>query len=342
MQNLRKPPVRLRRSVVAVVFAALVALLATTPVAASSSDGAVVVANRGSGNISVIDTATLNVDTYDLPGDAEPMYVNHDTANGRVLVGDRASSTIVAFDDETYDIVGSVPVGAGVFHQWINVDQEQLWVVGTSASTVTVVDTTDLVPITTFALPADVIADGGVPHDVFVANNVAFVSVLGLASGDGLVLQYSATDFTETGRIVTTGDPHLFVRANTLYVASQVGSTISSYNAKTLAPLSSESVPSAHGLFVTARKNVFVTNIAGGGNHAVFQLDGNLTSVESTADTAFPVPHNLAVDNSQQIWVTHSGGTANTVSIMPITKDGLGSAVTVTVGTNPFGLAFVG
>ncbi len=270
------------------------------------------------------------------------MYVNHDTANNRVLVGDRAASTIVAFDDETYDVVGSVSVGDGVFHQWINVDQEQLWVVGTSASTVSVVDTTDLELVTTFSLPADVIADGGVPHDVFVANNIAFVSVVGLAGGHGLVLQYSATDFTETGRIVTGADPHLFVRANTLYVASQDGNSISSFNAKTLAPLNSQPASSAHGLFVTNRKEVFVTTIAGGGIDAVSQLDGDLTTVEATADTAFPVPHNLTVDNSRQVWVTHSGGTAKTVSIIPITKDGLDSAVTVTVGTNPFGLAFVG
>jgi len=341
MKILRKPPIRLTRAMAIATVAALFALLASSPATASSDGGDVVVANRGSGDISVVDVDTLAIAGYDLPGDAEPMYVSHDSRHNQVLVGDRASSTIVALDDETYDVIGSVDVGAGVFHQWLDVDREQLWVVGTAASTVSVVDTHDLSQIVTFQLPADVIADGGVPHDVFVSNNVAFVSVLGLAGGDGLVIQYSTMTFDETGRITTGADPHLFVQANKLFVASQAGSSVSKYHATTLEPKGSIDLPSAHGLFVTNRNEVFATNITGGGIDAVWQLDKNLSGVIDTADTSFPVPHNLTVDDSRQLWVTHSGGTANQVSVVSITENGFGSPTSVTVGTNPFGLAFV-
>ena len=326
----------------ATVATILAALLSPGTAEATSPSSTVVVANRGSGDISVIDTSSLAVTTVTLPaGNAEPMYVSHDIRHNRVLVGDRGSSTIVAFDDETYDVVGTVAVGDGIFHQWIDSMREQLWVVGTTNSTVSVVDTEDLSLITTFALPADVIADGGVPHDVFVAGNHAYVSVLGLSGGSGLVIQYSTKDFSGTGRVVTGGDPHLFVRGGKLYVASQEAGSVSRFHAVTLAPLGAASVPAAHGLYVTDRGEVLVTNIAGGGTDALWELDSRLSAVVDVADTTPPVPHNLTVDDSRKLWVTHSGATADQVSVVHLDNDGFGSSTTVTVGTNPFGLAFV-
>lgn len=337
------PPSIRRLTTAFVALAAVVAtLLGPAAADATSSPSSVVVANRGSGDISVIDTATFGVTTIALPAEnAEPMYVSHDSRHDRVLVGDRGSSTVVAFDDQTYDVVGTVAVGDGIFHQWLDVEREQLWVVGTTNSTVSVVDSEDLSLVTTFDLPADVIADGGIPHDVFVADNHAYVSVLGLSGGDGLVIQYSTMDFAETGRIDTGGDPHLFVRGGKLYVASQAASSISRFQAVSLAPLGSQSVPTAHGLFVTDRGEVLVTNIAGGGADALWELDSRLAAVTDVADTMPPVPHNLTVDDDRQLWVTHSGGTADQVSVVQLDNDGFGSSTTLTVGTNPFGLAYV-
>ncbi len=329
-------------AVLMTVAAVILALFSPATAGADPPTSQVVVANRGSGDISIIDAETLAVETVALPGEAEPMYVSHDSRHGRVLVGDRASSTIVAFDDQSYDVVSSVAVGDGVFHQWIDTDREQLWVVGTTNNTVSVVDTGNLSLITTFPIPADVIADGGVPHDVYVEGNHAYVSVLSVSDGSGLVIQYSTMDFSETGRISTGADPHLFVRGGKLYVASQEGQSISRYQAVTLAPLGSQPVPNAHGLFVTDRNEVFVTNIAGGGTDALWELDGQLAAVSDTADTGPAVPHNLTVDDRRQLWVTHSGATADQVSIVTLANDGFGHSTTVTVGTNPFGLAFIG
>lgn len=322
---------------------AVVSALALVPVAVQADDdsGTVVVANRGSGDVSVIDTGTLAVDTVDLPGDAEPMYVSHDRRHGRVLVGDRASSTVVALDDETLDVVGAADVGDGVFHQWIDPSLGQLWVVGDASQTVSVVDTETLGTIATITIPADIVAEGGRPHDVFVDGRHAFVSILGLSDGSGVVLRYSTSGFAETGRIVTGADPHLFVRGSSLFVAAQGASTVERYQVSTLQSRGAIDVPSAHGIFVSDRGEVLVTNIAGGGVDAVFELGRRLSEVVDTADTSAPVPHNLTVADRRQVFVTHSGATADLVSVIDLDQQGFGGQQLVTVGTNPFGLAFV-
>lgn len=333
--------------VLALVAALVVALLA--PASGAGASGydddrgpSVVVANRGSGDLSVIDVATYEVETIDLAGDAEPMYVSHDRRFDRVLVGDRSSNTVVALDDETYEVVGTVEVGDGVFHQWLDVRRRQLWVVGDTSNTVTVVDSRRLDVLTTIDLPGDLVLRGGRPHDVFVSGRHAFVSVLGLDGGtSGVVLRYSTRDFTETGRIDTGGDPHLFVDGGRLFVASQDASMVSSYQTSTLTPLAEIDVPAAHGIFVTNGNEVLVTNIAGGGVDAVWALNRRLTRVVDVVDTSVPTPHNLTVDHRRQVWVTHSGAAADQVSIIDLGRKGFGPVHTVTVGTNPFGLAFV-
>ncbi len=301
----------------------------------------VVVANRGSGDISVIDTSSLAVRSVDLPGEAEPMYVNHDRRRNRVFVGDRANSTVVVLDDESFEVSGSIMVGGGVFHQWLDDARGQLWVVGDTSQTVTVVDTRSLTVRRTIDVPSELVAAGGRPHDVFVAGSRAFVTVLGLDGGTGAVVQYSTRTFEEIGRVSVGDDPHVFVRAGRLYVASQDTSTVASFRARDLRPLGTATVPAAHGLFVTNRLEVLVTNIAGGGTDAVFELERRLTTVEDTVDTAFPTPHNVTVDNRRQLFVTHSGPTADKVSVIDLDRRGFGDARAVTVGLNPFGLAFV-
>ena len=66
-----------------------------------------------------------------------------------------------------------------------------------------------------------------------------------------------------------------------------------------------------------------------------------------TTDTGIPpvgTPHNIVgTPNGKKLYVTHSGATANTVTVYTVTKHDpvpvfLG---TITVGTNPFGLSYV-
>ena len=133
----------------------------------------------------------------------------------------------------------------------------------------------------------------------------------------------------------------LLTDGNELYVAAQDGSTVSRYDTRTLNPLGSIDVPNAHGIYITNRKEVLVTNIAEGGTNAVWKLNQPLTTVQAVASTAFPAPHNLTVDRDRQVWVTHSGGAADQVSVVDLNRMAFGPIATVTVGTNPFGLGFV-
>lgn len=323
----------------------MLGLLATLllPAAADARKGSsdvVVIANRGSGDISVIQTDDLSVETIALPGAAEPMYVNHDLRNDLVLVGDRASSTVVAFDQDTFEIAGTVDVGEGVFHQWYSPSAGQLWVVGDIANTVSVVDTKHLTLETTIDMPGDLTVQGAKPHDVYVSGQFAYVSFLNLFDGSGAVVQYSTRTFEEIGRVSTGQDPHLFMRGNKLYVASQGASTVERYNGRTLQLLDTIDVPNAHGIYISNRGEVLATNIAGGGTDGVYEVDRNLRQVRSTTDT-LAIPHNLTVDGNRQGWVTHSGPTSDQVSVIDLERMGFGPTATVTVGLNPFGLAFV-
>lgn len=337
------------RGIAALLAALLMLTLLPLGPTASASDAnwwkrrpasKVVVANRDSGDISVINTRTFDVETYDLPGDAEPMYVNHDRRNDIVLVGDRASSTVVAFDDRTYDIVGSVAVGGGIFHQWVDDRIGQMWVVGDTSQTITVVDTRSLSVIETIDMPPELVALNARPHDVFVKGRHAFVTTLGADDGVGRVIQYSTSTFEETNRITVGDDPHVFVRNGRLYVASQNTSTIASYWARSMRPVNEQTVTSAHGLWVTWSNRVFVSSITEGGTEAVTRLDRRLRP-GPTLDTHFPVPHNLTVDDRGQLYVTHSGPLSNQVSVSRIRWRSFGQPKNVTVGVNPFGLAFV-
>ena len=326
------------------MLVSLVVLAASiSPAAATNGNRstAVVVANRGSGDISIIDTASLAVENRDLPGDAEPMYVNHDRRSNRIFVGDRRSSTIVVLDDDNYDIVGSVPVGDGVFHQWLDPALRQLWVIGDTSQTVTIVDTHKLDVVATIDVPQDLVDRGGSPHDVFVSGRHAFVTILGLDDGTGAVVQYSTRTFAETRRVAVGDDPHVFVSGSRLYVASQDSSTVAVFRARNLRPINEASVPAAHGIFVTNRNEVLVTNIAGGGTDGVWELKRPAQATVDVTDTAVATPHNLTVDNRRQVFVTHSGATADQVSVIDLDRRGFGKSTTVTVGTNPFGLAYV-
>ena len=66
--------------------------------------GKVVVADRGSGTISVIDVATDQVSaTVALPNDGntpEPMYVVYSSVAKRVFVGDRGNDQVVVFNPD--------------------------------------------------------------------------------------------------------------------------------------------------------------------------------------------------------------------------------------------------
>jgi YVTN family beta-propeller protein len=323
--------------------------------AAPHGDGQVVVANRGSGTLSVIDARSAELSgTYALPQDAgellpEPMYVNFLAAQQRVFVGDRANSRVVVFDARTFEVLGTVPAGQGVFHQWVNPNGRQLWVNNDIDNTVTVIDVRTLEVITTVDVPADLVAMGGKPHDVTLdpRERWGYITVLGLAGPNDYVVQFDASTFTEVDRQPVGKDPHLKIGVDTdLYVAAQNSNQVLALDPATLDEVADLTVPGAHGVGLgVANRFFYTTNLPGGGTDALYTVRTSTNAlVGDPVDTPYPVPHNLAIDPSGgRMFVTHSGGTSDKVTVFDLvgplrTPQYAGE---VTVGLNPFGIDYV-
>ncbi len=318
--------------------------------------GRVVVANRASGTISVIDTKTDQVvGTHELPAEMgeptpEPMYVVPTSTHRRVFVGDRANNRVAVFDARSFKVEGTVAAGNGVFHMWADPQGRQLWVNNDIDNTSTVIDPGTLTVIATVPTPADLVALGGKPHDVILAPDgmYAYVTVLGVAGANDYVVQFDTSTFSEVARAAVGKDPHVsLARQNDwLYVPCQNSDVVIILNRFTMAMESSVTVPGAHGAGMAQNGRYFYTaNLPGGGSDALFTIDTSTNSVVGDAvDSPYPVPHNIALtSSSHRLYLTHSGGTSDKVTVYAISSQSPVPVfmAEVTVGLNPFGIAYL-
>lgn len=318
--------------------------------------GRAIIANRGSGTISVIDAKSLTVSgTYDLPAEMgeptpEPMYVVHVSAMKQVFVGDRANNRIAVFDARNFEVVGTVPAGAGVFHMWADLQGKQLWVNNDIDKTTTVIDPQNLEVIATVPTPADLVDMGGKPHDVILGpkGRFAYLSVLGGSGANDYVVQFETDTFTEIARAAVGKDPHLSLarQHRWLYVPCQNSDQVVVLDRFTLEEETVISLPGAHGAAMAPNgKHFYATNLPGGGTGALHAINtGTNMLAGAPADTPYPVPHNLALDaNGKTLFVTHSGGTSDKVTVFRVGEDDPTPQYfgEVTVGLNPFGLTYV-
>jgi len=316
--------------------------------------GYIVVADRASGTVSVIDVESDTVtQTLTLPGGANPpvpMYVVHSPRGERVFVGDRANNRVVVFDDDDFEYETSVPAGNGVFHMWADANDGQLWVNNDIDNTSTVIDPVTLEVLATVAMPRDLVALGGKPHDVILNPNgrAAFVTLVGFAGENDYVVKFNTRTFTETARAAVGKDPHVSLtrRNKLLYVPTQNSNAVFVLKRRDLSLKTKIEVPAAHGAGMTRTgKTLYTTNIAGGGVAGLFAINTKTNTIIGTGvDTPFPTPHNIALTpRADKLYVTHSGGTANQVSVFDIDRKTRLPVLktSVTVGLNPFGLAFV-
>lgn len=318
--------------------------------------GRIVVANRASGTISVIDAKTNGVvGSYDLPADAgeptpEPMYVVYTSTHNRVFVGDRANNRVAVFDARSFSVEGTVPAGNGVFHMWADPQGQQLWVNNDIDNTTTVIDPATLTVSASVPTPADLVAMGGKPHDVILGpkGNYAYVTVLGVMGDNDYVVQYDTATFSETGRAPVGKDPHVSLgrQHNRLYVPCQNSDVVIVLNRFTMEEMTSLDVPGAHGAGMTRNGRYFYTsNLPGGGTDALFTIDTRSnTVVGDPTDSPYAVPHNIALNASgRKLFLTHSGPTSDKVTIYRMTRRNPVPeyVAEVTVGLNPFGLAYV-
>jgi YVTN family beta-propeller protein len=329
--------------------------LAASSRALASDDhlaGKILIANRGSGTLSIIAASTDQViDTVELPAcgnPPEPMYVVYVPQYHRVFVGDRANQRVVVFDADDFSLIDTVPAGQGVFHMWAHPWGQQLWVANDIDNTATVIHTKTLRVITTVPMPADLVAQGGKPHDVILDQEAAYITMVGLAGANDYVVKFDRHTFLEVARAAVGKDPHVaLTRRNThLYVASQNSHVVQVLQRRNLAVVTSIAVPGAHGVWIPeSGKTLYVTNLPGGGSDGLFTIDlATHTVLGNAVDTAFPVPHNLvATADGRKLYMTHSGATANQVTVYAIARRApipvpVGA---ITVESNPFGLAFV-
>ena len=330
---------------------------AAQPQATSNNDatngGKVVVADRASGTISVISARTDElVATIDLPaGDMapEPMYVYYSPTARRVFVGDRANSRVVAFDARTFEVVGWAPTGMGVFHMWGDTGRGELWVNADVDNVTTIIDTTTLEVKAVVPTPDDLVAMGAKPHDVIVGpqGRFAYVSVVGVPGPEDYVIQYDTETLMEVGRTAVGDDPHLSVTPRTgyLYVPCQGADAVFVLDRHTLEPVSMVDVPGAHGAGMpNGGKYFYTANLPGGGDDALWAINTRTLRVAGEpADSPYGVPHNIALTpNGKKLYLTHSGPN-NKVTVYEIAKPSPTPVLIgeVTVGDNPFGLAYV-
>ena len=313
----------------------------------------VVIANRGSGTISVIGTYNDEVaGTYDLPMGAntpEPMYVVFVKQSNKVFVGDRANDQVVVFNAMDYSVETTIPVGQGVFHMWADPQGKQLWVNNDIGNTTSVIDLYSLQVIATVPTPADLVSMGGKPHDVILGtrNKYAYVSVLGVTGSSDYVVQFSTRNFQESGRAAVGKDPHLSLNKSNsyLYVPCQNSDTVFVLDRFNMSFVEAIVVPGTHGAFMTTNgKTFYTTNLPGGGTDGLFAINTKNNQVIGSSNTLYPVPHNLVVtNNTKKLYLTHSGGTSDKVTVYGISNRNPVPyyLAEITVGSNPFGLAFV-
>ncbi len=297
----------------------------------------VAVANRGSSNISFIDTKTNQVtNKLSIPG-SEPMYVVYIPEKDRLYVGDRSGKKVHIINPETKSIEGEISVGNGVFHMWADGQGKQLWVNNDIDNSISVIDLNS-------NKVAKTINIGQKPHDVFLSKDgkKAYVSIINSdASKADKVFMYSTADYNKTGEISVGKDPHLYHLSNnnTLYIPCQSGQ-VYSVNGSDLSLISIISFSGAHGIFPAPdQNNIFVTNISG---QQIYSINTKNNTQNGAAISALQAtPHNISINESgDKMFVTHSGANANTISTYSISSGNILGGSTIVSGTNPFGLTY--
>lgn len=297
----------------------------------------VAVANNKGGSVSFINSENNEVvKTLSIPN-SEPMYVVYVKNNDRLYVGDRAGKKVHVIDPETQTVQSSISVGTGVFHMWAGGNGSQLWVNNDIDNTISVINLATNTVIKTIDV-------GMKPHDVFVTEDgsKAFVSVFSPdpATPDKIFM-YSTSTFNKMAEANVGKDPHLYhiSSTNKLYVPCQSGELFV-LDGNNLNELAEKDFAGAHGIFPSPDKNyLFVTNLPGNQIYTVKASD--YSQLGMPVNTNNSTPHNVVVNEAgNKLFVTHSGASADKVSVYTINNGALTLQSTLTTATNPFGIAY--
>jgi YVTN family beta-propeller protein len=327
-------------------------LLAPAKAALQGPMGAerMIVGNRDSGDLSIIDTQLdVVVATIALPANpvlAEPMYITHAPTHQRLYVGDRRNDVVVVLDDTDFSVVGLVPVGDGLFHMWNDPAGTLLWVNNELDGTATLIDPGTLAVIATVPMPADLVNAGWGPHDVVLtpSGDRAYVSLVRPTGPVDWVVSFDTATLVELGRARVGKDPHLALQhAKQLLFVPTLSDGLTVLDPTLLTPIAYVVLPGSHGAALSNSGAFFYsTNPQGGAVPSIYTVDTNLPKyISEPVHTPLPVPHNLALTSDDlKLYVTHSGTSGDTVSVYDLSRiNGRPTLRTlIPAGSNPFGI----
>ncbi|MFZ0389918.1 MAG: hypothetical protein WAN36_05620, partial [Calditrichia bacterium] len=247
-----------------------------------------------------------------------------------------------------FSIETTIPTSAGIFHMWADKLGRQLWVNCDIDKVTDVINLRTLQVVASIPTPADLVSMGGKPHDVILGplGRLAYITVLGLPGSNDYVVQFNTRTRQEMGRAAVGKDPHLSLTTwnRYLYVPCQGTDEVIVLNRYTMQQKKSINVPGAHGAGMPNHGQVFyTTNLPGGGTDGLFAINTHRNRVIGSADTPYAVPHNIAlIQSSRKLYLTHSGATSDKVTVYGVSiHHPVPVYITeITVGLNPFGLAY--
>ena len=326
----------------------------------TTENGQIVVANRTSGNISLLDENTGElIRTVDLPSEEgentpEPMYVYNLLSTNEVAVDDRANNRVVFFDQQTYEVTATVPTGEGNFHMWASPQEDQLWVANDIDNTLTVIDPQSKQEIGRVDLPPEIIGENAIPHDVIVdsSGDFAYTTIIREDNPDSdLLVKVDANTFEILDTAEVGKDPHVSLAPenNLLYVPAADSDRIEVFDRRgtELTQVDTIEQPGAHGIeFSNNGRYIYTTDLPGGAETGLFVIDSTTNEIVGNVegiDTSAPVPHNVWLNGEgDRLFLTHSGEEATQVDVFSLEDPTLPVLETTTDvnGLNPFGLAY--
>lgn len=173
------------------------------------------------------------------------------------------------------------------------------------------------------------------PHDVVLTadGQTAFVSML-INDAPDKVVRFNAQTLTKESETAVGEDPHLYFveQDQKLYVPNQEGGVF--VLGRDLKLDYRLNLAGSHGIFPSRDgQYVFMTNLPG---KQLYSLNTRSRSLaENPLDVSVNNPHNLVVNgDSKKAFVTHSGPTANQVTVYDIDAQGKIDPVTVRVAAS--------
>ncbi len=299
------------------------------------------VANRGSGTVTVFDAKTQTVSKeITLPGSgAQPTYLAYSDEQDRFYVGDFINQQIVIYDDESFAQVGTVAIQEGAFHMMSSDIADQLWVNNIVSKTTSVVDLNTDKVLETISLPTNIgLTENAVQHDVTISSDgmYAYVTILD-GSDTSYVVQYKTSDYSYVKHATVGGDAHLQIVGSDLYVPSQEDGIITIFSQSDLTQKTTLTFEGTHG--VAAVGDYFFTAGLPAQTLGVFNTTNN--QLISSIDAAYATPHNLAVSaDGNYVFLSHSGGSATKVVFYQNNNGTLTRISDYDSGINPFGVLY--